>query len=539
MRMPSSLHSVIAPLHSTVDAAAMIESLRSKDLALQLKDTRIATLQSQVDALTHRITWFERQLFGQKSERVIQSPSQLTLGEALPAPEQAQEAHRTIPAHQRRVVKKDMAEESGASLPFFDESRVPVEVIHVPAPEQAHLKADEYEVISHKESFKLAQRPSSYVVLKYVRAVIKIKATQALTCTPAPVGVIEGSRADVSFAAGLVVDKCAYHLPLYRQHTRLVDAGITVSRPWLTQIVQQVLELVRPIYDAQLISIRHSRVITMDETPIKAGRLEGKMKSGYFWPVMGEQDEVCFPFFPTRKRQCVEEVLGTPGKGTVLLSDGYAAYQSYARKTGLTSAFCWAHARRHFFEAQACDPDAVAIALDYIRRLFAVDEDIDKLTLKGEPKRLHRLTHAKPIVAEFYAWIEGQFTRHGLLPNNPFVKALGYARDHRAGLEVFLTDPEVPLSTNHIERTLRVIPMGKKNWLFCWTELGAEHIGMAQSLIATCRLHRIDPYTYLVDVLQRISQHPASKVAELTPRLWKERFANNPLRSDAYRSGCR
>jgi transposase len=114
------------------------------------------------------------------------------------------------------------------------------------------------------------------------------------------------------------------------------------------------------------------------------------------------------------------------------------------------------------------------------------------------------------------------------------VQALGYARDHRVGLEVFLTDPDVPLSTNHIERTLRVIPMGKKNWLFSWTELGAEHIGIAQSLIATCRMHNIDPYTYLVDVLQRIGQHPASKVAELTPRRWKELFATNPLRSDVY-----
>jgi hypothetical protein len=74
--------------------------------------------------------------------------------------------------------------------------------------------------------------------------------------------------------------------------------------------------------------------------------------------------------------------------------------------------------------------------------------------------------------------------------------------------------------------------MGRKNWNFCWTELGAKHVGIIQSLIVTCRLHGIDPYTYLVDVLQRISEHPASRVTELTPRLWKEYFAANPLRSD-------
>jgi transposase len=81
-------------------------------------------------------------------------------------------------------------------------------------------------------------------------------------------------------------------------------------------------------------------------------------------------------------------------------------------------------------------------------------------------------------------------------------------------------------------RALRAIPMGRKSWNFCWTELGAKHVGVAQSLIVTCRLHGIDPYTYLVDVLQRVGEHPAARVAELTPRLWKEAFANNPLRSD-------
>ncbi|SEF98110.1 transposase domain-containing protein, partial [Thauera chlorobenzoica] len=104
----------------------------------------------------------------------------------------------------------------------------------------------------------------------------------------------------------------------------------------------------------------------------------------------------------------------------------------------------------------------------------------------------------------------------------------------RAALEVYLSDPEVPIDTNHLERALRVVPMGRRNWLFCWTEVGAKYVGIAQSLIATCRLHDIDPYTYLVDVLQRIGQHPAANVAQLTPRLWKQHFAANPLRSDLF-----
>ena len=116
-------------------------------------------------------------------------------------------------------------------------------------------------------------------------------------------------------------------------------------------------------------------------------------------------------------------------------------------------------------------------------------------------------------------------------------KALAYARNRRVALEVFLTDPAVPVDTNHLERTLRPIPMGRKNWNFCWTELGAKHVGILQSLLTTCRLHNVDPYDYLVDVLQRIDQHPAASVDQLTPRLWKEHFSKSPLRSDLHQLG--
>lgn len=94
--------------------------------------------------------------------------------------------------------------------------------------------------------------------------------------------------------------------------------------------------------------------------------------------------------------------------------------------------------------------------------------------------------------------------------------------------------PNLPLDTNHVERAIRPIACGRRNWLFCWTELGAEQVGIIQSLLSTCRLHEVNPYDYLVDVLQRVSLHPASKIEALTPRCWKALFADNPLRSDVH-----
>jgi transposase len=441
---------------------------------------------------------------------------------------------RTVSEHTRRVQQKDEIGEAD-SVPFFDETRVPVETITVPNPHTQGLSPDQYEVISEKVTYRLAQRPGSYVMLKYVREVIKLKQTQAIHCPPAPVGVLEGSRADVSYLAGLLLEKFTYHAPLYRQHQRLQDNGIRVTRPWLTQLTQQSIGLLEPVYAAQLDSVRTSRVIAMDETPIKAGRSgHGKMKTGYFWPIYGEQDEVCFPFFPSRGSEHVRTALGLLGPGRVLLTDGYAAYEKYARKLEIAHAQCWVHCRRTFFDALQADPESVEHALKQIAALYKIEDQIREQDLSGEKKRQHRLTHSKPKVEAFFEWIERQFERQGLLPSSPFTQALGYARERRVGLEVFLEDPDVQMDTNHLERALRVIPMGRRNWLFTWTELGAKQVGIVQSLLTTCRLHEINPYDYLVDVLQRVGSHPAARVADLTPRLWKEHFASNPLRSDLY-----
>jgi transposase len=151
---------------------------------------------------------------------------------------------------------------------------------------------------------------------------------------------------------------------------------------------------------------------------------------------------------------------------------------------------------------------------------------------KSKEKRNYRMRHSEPIVQAFWAWCDRQCHRADLLPSSPVSKALTYAMSRQSSLQVFLADPDVPIDTNHLERGLRPIPMGKKNYLFAWTEIGAERIGFIHSLLVTCRLQGVDPYSYLVDVLQRINVHPASKAIELTPRVWKEKFADNPMKSD-------
>jgi transposase len=508
---------------------------KAKEKTLVEKDQEIA-------ALNQQLSWFKRQLFGQKSEKrdSEDNPYQHTIVELLkdlpPAPK-AKDDKQTI-SYQRGKQKKNALDGSPNDSGLRFNKDVPVKEIEITPPELKGDDQENYEIIRYEYTYRLAQQSASYVVLKYKQPVLKKKSTQTLkTCAP-PRNVIDKSIADVSFMAGLLVDKFVYHLPLYRQHQRLEHSGIVLARSTLTNIVARAIELMRPIYNSQHANTLRSKVMAIDETPIKSGRVslpgkkKGKLKQGYFWPLYGDQHEVCFTYSESRGTQHLFDQLGDFA-GTIL-SDGYCAYNRFTEAQQATLANCWAHGRRKFEEIQAAFPEESAIALAYIGRLYEFEAHIKKQALSGKKALAYRQENSQPVVEAFFTWCFEQHARIDVLPKEGLLEAVAYVRNRETELKVFLNDPAVAIDTNHVERGLRVIPMGKKNWLFCWTEIGAELVGIIQSLLVTCRLHQVNPYDYLVDVLQRVDRHPASAVAELTPRLWKEKFADNPLRSDAY-----
>jgi transposase len=484
-------------------------------------------LRARSEELNRQLEWFKRQLFGSKSERrlVDQETRQLWLGELEGQGSPAPESNITVEKHQRRRRSQpDQTDEGGLR---FDES-VPVEEIRLPS---SVPEGEDVAEVTEKTTYRLAQRPASYVVLKYIRTVVK-RPDGTLSCPPAPGSVLGKSVADVSLLACLAIDKFRYHLPLYRQHQRMKAAGIRLARSTLTGLIHRTADLLEPIYHAQLDSILKSEVLTMDETPIKADRKErGKMNTGYFWPVYGDKNEIVFPFSPSRAGKMVREVLGE--YCGVLLSDGYKAYENYAAEiNGLVHAQCWSHTRRYFIKAEGAEPALATRALDSIGKLYEEEAALRRKVLTDAKRIDKRSQRCKPLVDEFFSWLKAELTERVLLPSNPFTVAAQYALAREKSLRVFLEYPNVPIDTNHLEREIRPIALGRKNWLFCWTEVGAQYVGIFQSLLSTCRLQQVDPYVYLVDVLQRVATHPASKVEMLTPRLWKERFADNPLRSD-------
>ena len=519
-----------------MDLRALAEKLTLDDVVELLARTQALT--EKVEEQERQLNWFRRQVWGARSERrildVLPRPDQLWLqAQMLDTPQEPPAKGTTVRTYERSQRRNPVQFTETDSRLRFDEGQVPVEVINLPNPALADLPADQIESISERVTYRLAQR-SSYVILKYVQPTVKRRDNRKIVNTPAPPAVFAGSPADVSFLAGMIVDKFVNHLPLYRQHQRLEQTGIALNRGTLSRLVHRTGELLEPIYLALLSSVLQSHVLIVDESPTPAGvspGRPGKMKTAYFWALLGDQKEVAFLFSPTRARKVLDAALES-FFGT-LLTDGYAAYDSYVRETRrgiLKHALCWVHTRRNFIDAEPGSKEKTAIVLELIQRLYRIEEEVAGPDL--ELRRQARNEFSRPIVDELFKFFQDELDNSLLLPMNPFLKAIDYAVSREEGLRVFLDDPEVPMDTNSVERELRGPAVGRKNWMFHVTDVGARYAAIFYSLTKSCVLANVNPTVYLIDILQRIDHHPADDVHLLVPRLWKERFGHKPLLSD-------
>ena len=368
------------------------------------------------------------------------------MGEQFDASSVDQLSQDTVDVNYTRVKnnkKKFNNTVNDSGLRFTDD--IEIKELHIAVPELAGENAHEYEIIGENTTCRLAARPSSYVVLKYIQPIVKFigKSTvnhsdlltqdhpvsQPMLFSPAmPPSVIEKSYADVSFIANAMIDKWVYHLPFHRQQQCLAQNGITLCSGYLVQLMPRVIPLLKPIYIALLDSILESTVLAMDEVPTKAGHQKktkkgvsgrGKMKTAYYWPIYGDQAEVAFPFAPTRSGQVVADLL--KGFEGTLLSDGYSAYENFAKANQyVIHAQCWAHSRRKFIDVEDLEPAKASLAIDHIRGLYAIEEYIRDSKLIGKEKWQYRQEHSKPRVDAFFLWIKTETERISLLPPDDY-----------------------------------------------------------------------------------------------------------------------
>lgn len=500
--------------------AAVAESLTTPEIINLLKSQE--ELASKVQQLKSQVDWFRSQKFGKKSEirKTLPDSRQLFLSEQVVSqdkskPEEVKTETVSYQRKKRSGKSKIPNQVSDIGLQFDD--AVEVKEIITENPLIKDLDPSEYEVIGERVVYKLAQTPAVYKVLKFKQQVVKLNSK--VSSNPVAESVLEGTYADVSLLANLAIDKCLYHLPIYRQEQRIKASGVKISRNTLISYVQRTAEVLEPIYNELLKSIRSESIVWMDETPVKAGKSKGKMKSGWFWSLYGQSDEVAFHFDSSRSSSVVHDLL--PHFQGTLQTDDHGAYSKYIKEINeVEHALCWSHTRRKFLRAEDQEKELVEAALAYIRKLYQIEKSVKNLDKLQEI----RGSKSKLVVDQFFNFLKDTFNKKALLPSSDFTKAVNYALDNEKQLRIFLSNPEVALDTNHLERQIRPVAVGRKNWLFCDSESGAKTLAILYSLIQSCKLQEINPYDYLVDVLQRVQVHPAKNVSDLIPRNWKTKF---------------
>jgi hypothetical protein len=278
--------------------------------------------------------------------------------------------------------------------------------------------------------------------------------------------------------------------------------------------------MLEPIVTAMKQSVLASHVVQSDDTGITvldASTSQGSRHS-YLWAYVGDRDEVVFDFTSGRGREGPRLFLGEY-RGRLQV-DAYSGYDEVIRQNEIVAVGCWAHARRRFYQAQDSEPEAKH-ALDVIRCMYRIEQDARDRSLDPKQRRELRQSESKPLLNAMRPWLEGIRQRH--LPKSPMGDAIGYALRQWETLVRYLDDGRLDIDNNRVERQMRSVAVGRKNWMFAGSAAGARRAATIYSLVNTCGLLGIEPWAYLKDVLQRISE--GADAATLTPRLWKSAAA--------------
>jgi transposase len=305
-------------------------------------------------------------------------------------------------------------------------------------------------------------------------------------------------------------------MPLYRQAKQLYRAGVPVARSTLTDLFHRAAGLLRPLVTRAEQLVAQSELVQADETTFRI--IEPiKCRKGYIWTFIGA-GLIVYRFAPSRSGETPQRVLG--GSSGKLLVDGYTGYNEVCEVDGRLRVGCLAHCRRKFFEAHSTAPDEARHALDTILELYANEHEAEDLNIVGTAEHLQlRQSKSTPVMDGFHDWLLEQKPLH--VPKSPMAKAVGYALNQWDHLTMFLDDAALPLDNNEAERRLRLVALGRKNYLFAADDDGAENLATLMSLVVTCEAHDINPEEYLADVLLRIQVHPNSRIDELLPPMWQ------------------
>ena len=502
------------PLKQFEELSARLVVLEAKESSLQQDNLR---LQMENRLLRQKLDHFIRHYFGgQRNEGLDKAQLEMLLAGlpeviALPVPEpKVAPAARSGSAH---PVRRVLAEEK------LETQEIVIE------PDEVKAQPEGWRKISEERTTQL-----DWVAPKLIKRVIvrpRYVKAERFALAALPPQPVEQGMAGAGLLAQIVVSKYEYHLPLYRQEKQFRQQfGVELSRKTMGGWVEQVSELLKPVYREIRLELQAASYLQADETPIRYldPDAKGKSQQGYLWTYSQPSGDVFFEWRTSRSREGPEQFLKNfRGK---LQTDGYGAYESLAKQRGseLILIGCWAHARRGFHEALA-ESKLAAWVVGQIALLYAVEKELREKKAGPQLRAATRAWRSQPILDRLRRGLES--LRRRSLPQGLLGQATDYALRRWEALNRYVADGRLEIDNNLIENAIRPSALGKRNWLFIGHPEAGERSAVIYTLLGSCRRHGINPFEYLKDLFTRL---PAAKIAEIkqfTPALWAKANAKD------------
>lgn len=530
--------------------------LQGREVELQERDVAIATLlglvkthEGKISALHSSLLstiaeneLLKRKLYGTKSERTNTSEFQLLLAglfpenaalreqlEAALSPGDPSKSGQPAKAEDDETKKRPRATPKGRR--DLSASNLPKITCDIEDPELAK----QGRLIKHESTFELMRLRGGLRVLEKRTAVyeIEVAGRKTLLCAEQPRRLFPRSLCHTSVYAWLAVEKFALGVPCYRLEQSLIAEEESLDRGTMSRYLEDLgATLASTVVEAMVIDARDNcHVLSTDATgaaiqPEAApdGRRQA-CKKGHFFTIVADCDHVLYRYVESHSSNAVKELF--KGFSGHLQCDAAPVYDVLDRgvptllpeadeQPSLRLVGCWAHCRRYFFEAAITKHRVALEGLEKIRAMFATDAKFKDLPPRDRKRR--RAVELAPLIDDFFRWVEE--ARRTALGRTLATKALGYAHNQEHELRRVLEDGRLALDNTRSERALRTIVVGRKNWLFYGSDMHAQSAAAIFSVIASCRLHRIDAQDYLADVLRLLPYWPTERRIELAPKYW-------------------
>ncbi|HUX19413.1 MAG TPA: IS66 family transposase [Acidithiobacillus sp.] len=524
---PDALRDLVLSLLQTqqekeAEWAERARYIAQQEQAIALRDETIARLESTIAKL-------QRWRFGRRSEKL--SPDQISLWEeALDTEIAAMESLlETVLEDSAAVTASRPGTEAPARPPRRHPGRMQlpdtlrrVEVHHDPLTCTCGQCGGLLETVGEEISEKLDYIPGRFQVIRHIRPKLACRPCGTIESPALPAQVIDKGLPTARLVAHVMTAKHVDHLPLYRQETQYLRAGVPISRATLCSWLGQGEYWISVLAEACKMALLEGTILHADETPLPVLHPgSGKTDKAYLWVYRSQADAphpvVVFDYAPDRKGIHAQHFLGD-WQG-ILQTDDYGGYDALYRKEQVTEAGCWAHVRRHFYDVEQRGPSPVAQkALAWIAKLYEIEADI-----KASPpdqKAEARQQRAGPLLESFRAWLSE--TQMQVAPKSGIAKAIGYALNRWKALTLYLEEGQLSIDNNPVERALRGVAIGRKNFLFVGNDTGGERAASFYSIIETCKLNGVEPFAYLCDVLEKLPTWPNKRLHELLPWNWKK-----------------